>query len=211
MTTTADRPSTRRNNRSVRALGLSVLLLATACGEQEDGGHRTTTPTATAPAGTLSPIEPNSTTSQPGRSPESQDSTVNITISHGKDELAGVLNGVLNDTAVARDFAGLLPLTPDVSDFHSTEKIADLPRKLDTTTAPAGTAAVPGDLTSYARGATSRSSTAMAPTPTVWSDSASSPMERQPPSHSFPTAPRSRSRSPRTDPTTTQPSHRHLR
>jgi hypothetical protein len=60
------------------------------------------------------------------------------------------LTATLDDTDVARDFAALLPLTLTLEDYASTEKVSDLPRKLSTTGAPAGTAAVAGDITYYA-------------------------------------------------------------
>ncbi len=60
------------------------------------------------------------------------------------------LPGTLDDTPAARDFADLFPLTLTLTDFHATEKVADLPRRLDTSTAPAGTAAKAGDITYYA-------------------------------------------------------------
>ncbi len=60
------------------------------------------------------------------------------------------LQGTLDNTPTARDFADLLPLTLTLSDFHATEKVADLPRGLDTSAAPAGTAAEAGDITYYA-------------------------------------------------------------
>jgi hypothetical protein len=63
---------------------------------------------------------------------------------------AGELRGTLDDTAAARDFATLLPLTLTLTDFHATEKISDLPRRLSTQGAPAGTAASAGDITYYA-------------------------------------------------------------
>ncbi|MEU6511224.1 cyclophilin-like fold protein [Streptomyces sp. NPDC046942] len=56
----------------------------------------------------------------------------------------------LNDSAASRDFAALLPLTLTLTDYASTEKISDLPKKLSTADAPSGTAAKPGDLTYYA-------------------------------------------------------------
>jgi hypothetical protein len=55
----------------------------------------------------------------------------------------------LDDTVVAHDFWSLLPLTVPLADFHGAEKIADLPRALDTDEAPPGTAAAAGDLTYY--------------------------------------------------------------
>ena len=85
------------------------------------------------------------------------------------------LHGRLDDTAAGRDFASLLPLTLTISDFHATEKISDLPRKLNIKGAPAGSEPAAGDITYYARGATSRSSTATSPTPTAWSSWVSSP------------------------------------
>jgi hypothetical protein len=60
------------------------------------------------------------------------------------------LHGTLDDTAVARDFASLLPLTLTVTDFHATEKISDLPRRLSTDGASSGTAGSAGDLAYYA-------------------------------------------------------------
>lgn len=62
----------------------------------------------------------------------------------------GSFDAALNDSAAARDFAALLPLTLTLSDYVGTEKISDLPKKLSTTGAPSGTAARAGDLTYYA-------------------------------------------------------------
>jgi hypothetical protein len=70
---------------------------------------------------------------------------MNIRLVTGRTELHGTL-----DTAAGRDFASLLPLTLTLSDFHSTEKIADLPRTLETSGAPTGVAAAAGDITYYA-------------------------------------------------------------
>jgi hypothetical protein len=60
-----------------------------------------------------------------------------------------LLSATLDDTDVARDFAALLPLDLTLEDYASTEKISDLPRKLVTAGAPAGTAASAGDITYY--------------------------------------------------------------
>jgi len=60
------------------------------------------------------------------------------------------LTATLDDNASARDFADLLPLTLSLDDYAATEKISDLPRRLDTTGAPAGYSARAGDLTYYA-------------------------------------------------------------
>jgi hypothetical protein len=59
------------------------------------------------------------------------------------------LPGTLDETVAGRDFASLLPLTVTVTDFHTTEKISDLPRRLSTAGAPDGTAASAGDITYY--------------------------------------------------------------
>lgn len=61
-----------------------------------------------------------------------------------------VLPATLDDTAAARDFASLLPLELSLSDYHATEKVADLPRRLDTTGAPASHTPKPGEITHYA-------------------------------------------------------------
>lgn len=61
-----------------------------------------------------------------------------------------VLPATLDDTPAARDFASLLPLELTLRDYHGIEKIADLPRKLDTTGAPASYTPKPGDITLYA-------------------------------------------------------------
>lgn len=60
------------------------------------------------------------------------------------------IDATLNDSATARDFAAMLPLTLNLSDFHETEKIADLPRRLSTSGAPDAAEAKPGDLAYYA-------------------------------------------------------------
>ncbi|MEU4250187.1 cyclophilin-like fold protein [Amycolatopsis sp. NPDC026612] len=61
-----------------------------------------------------------------------------------------VVNATLNDSAAARDFASLLPLTLELSDFHETERIADLPRRLATAGAPASADPEAGDVAFYA-------------------------------------------------------------
>lgn len=61
-----------------------------------------------------------------------------------------VLSATLEDSAAARDFAALLPLTLDLEDYAATEKIAQLPKKLSTTGAPAGMTPTIGDITYYA-------------------------------------------------------------
>ena len=60
------------------------------------------------------------------------------------------LTAVLYDSAAARDFMAQLPLTLTLSDFNSTEKIADLPERLSTDGAPEGFTPVAGDIAYYA-------------------------------------------------------------
>ncbi|WP_413812351.1 cyclophilin-like fold protein [Streptomyces sp. OE57] len=59
-------------------------------------------------------------------------------------------DATLNDSAAARDFATLLPLRLDLDDFHQTERIAYLSRKLDTSGAPEAARPQAGDLAYYA-------------------------------------------------------------
>lgn len=61
-----------------------------------------------------------------------------------------VLTATLDDSAVARDFAALLPLDLSLSDYASTEKVADLPRRLETEGAPRSYQPSRGDITYYA-------------------------------------------------------------
>ena len=56
----------------------------------------------------------------------------------------------LDDSAAARDFLSLLPLTLTLDDYASTEKVSDLPRRLTTDGAPEGYKPSAGDITYYA-------------------------------------------------------------
>lgn len=60
------------------------------------------------------------------------------------------IEATLSDTSTTRDFISLLPLELSLRDYHATEKVADLPRKLDTTSAPASYTPQAGDITYYA-------------------------------------------------------------
>lgn len=60
------------------------------------------------------------------------------------------LSATLDDTPAGRDFAALLPLELSLSDYNATEKVADLPRELDTMDAPASYTPEAGDITYYA-------------------------------------------------------------
>jgi len=60
------------------------------------------------------------------------------------------LAATLYDNAASRDLLRLLPLELTLQDYASAEKIAYLPRKLDTVAAPAGFDPSPSDITYYA-------------------------------------------------------------
>ena len=59
------------------------------------------------------------------------------------------INAVL-DTEAGEDFAQLLPLALTLQDYHGIEKIADLPRALNTQSAPSSYKPSAGDITVYA-------------------------------------------------------------
>ncbi|WP_164000422.1 cyclophilin-like fold protein [Pyxidicoccus caerfyrddinensis] len=63
---------------------------------------------------------------------------------------AKVLTATLLDNATARDFAALLPLTLALTDYASTEKVSDLPKRLSTKGAPSGSTPSAGDIAYYA-------------------------------------------------------------
>lgn len=107
-------------------------------------------PTVTAGSDRPSSAAPQTTSVGPspsatGRPPDrSTDVDIRLTIDgHGVD-------ATLNDSATARDFAALLPLTLRMADFHHTERIADPPRRLDTSGAPEASEPKAGDLAYYA-------------------------------------------------------------
>lgn len=115
---------------------LSCAVLATtlaACTATSNNSPATSPITPATRAATVSPSE----TEAP---------TLRIQLSIGDT----VLPATLDDTPAGRDFAALLPLTISLSDYAQTEKISDLPRKLSTAGAPAGTAGTVGDITYYA-------------------------------------------------------------
>lgn len=56
----------------------------------------------------------------------------------------------LDDIPWGRDFEALLPLDLKIEDYHRIEKIADLPRALNTDGAPRSHTAAQGDITYYA-------------------------------------------------------------
>jgi len=60
------------------------------------------------------------------------------------------ITATLDENPTAREFAALLPLTLTLTDYGSTEKIADLPRKLTTNRAPVGFEPTIGTIAYYA-------------------------------------------------------------
>jgi hypothetical protein len=60
------------------------------------------------------------------------------------------LGATLDDTPAAPDFAAMLPLELTLSDYHGIAKVADLPRRIDTTRAPECYTPEAGDITHYA-------------------------------------------------------------
>lgn len=56
----------------------------------------------------------------------------------------------INNTEAADDFLSLLPLELEVKDYHATEKISYLPRRLNTQNAPAGFDPQAGSFAYYA-------------------------------------------------------------
>jgi hypothetical protein len=61
-----------------------------------------------------------------------------------------ILIATLADNPSAKDFASLLPLTLELKDYADTEKVSDLPKKLSTVGAPAGSDPDVGDIAYYA-------------------------------------------------------------
>ncbi|MFF5546853.1 MULTISPECIES: cyclophilin-like fold protein [Streptomyces] len=115
----------------------TVLLALTAC----SSGSPHATPTSAASSPGRHEAAPSAASS-----PSDRSSAMNIRVTLDGHRV----DATLNDSPAARDFARLLPLTLDLEDFHSTERIADLPRKLDTSGAPAPAAAKVGDIAHYA-------------------------------------------------------------
>jgi hypothetical protein len=120
-----------------RAVSAAALLVAvTACAQEAQQSSRPTSP---------APRQPTASGPAPTK-PSGRTTTVNIRLTID----GHPVDATLNDSAAARDFAALLPLTLDLSDFHRTERIADLPRRLDTSGAPDAAQARAGDLAYYA-------------------------------------------------------------
>ncbi|WP_198655480.1 cyclophilin-like fold protein [Streptomyces geranii] len=126
----------------VRAVPAAALLLAvTAC----TGGSSEASPPSASSSPASSGRQEASTSAIPSASAERNTAmAIRVTID------GRPVDATLNDSPAARDFADLLPLTLDLEDFHQTERIADLPRRLTTSGAPAPTVPRVGDLAYYA-------------------------------------------------------------
>ena len=60
------------------------------------------------------------------------------------------VTATLEDSAAARTFRALLPLTLNLTDYNGNEKIGDLPKRLPIEGEPAGIDPEPGDVAYYA-------------------------------------------------------------
>jgi hypothetical protein len=143
--------TTPLNRFPLAAAILLMLLSIAACGQEsgpdgearDTGGataasHAPNTPTATSPA---------QAETQTSDATEDTGPSMDIQLTIGDT----ALRGRLDDTSAGRDFASLLPLTLTLTDFHATEKISDLPKRLSTEDeVPAGTSGSAGDITVYA-------------------------------------------------------------
>lgn len=123
-----------------RAVPTALLLAVTAC---TDEAAPPPSPPSSSPA---SASQRTPTATAPAAPSDDKGTAMNIRLTIDGHRV----DATLNDSATARDFAALLPLTLNLSDFHETEKIADLPRRLSTSGAPDAAEAKPGDLAYYA-------------------------------------------------------------
>jgi hypothetical protein len=108
------------------ALALAMSLNQTACGAGKSTG------------GSTPPAQTNEASNT-----KAKDMKIRITIGEK------VVAAALTDSEAARDFVSLLPLTLKLEDYNRTEKISNLPRKLSTTGAPAGSEPDVGDIAYY--------------------------------------------------------------
>ncbi|MFI9568457.1 cyclophilin-like fold protein [Streptomyces rishiriensis] len=132
------------NSAALRVLARAVtatalVLTAAACTDTSPAASP-----AASPSGTTS--EQQTPTSAAHTAPSDRNPAMDIRVT-----LDGrPVDATLNDSPAARDFAELLPLTLDLKDFHQTERIADLPRRLTTSGAPEPAEPKAGDLAYYA-------------------------------------------------------------
>ncbi|MGW2765394.1 cyclophilin-like fold protein [Streptomyces sp. NPDC001275] len=122
----------------------ALLLAVTAC--SSDSQEATLPSSSSASASEGEPEIAASTTPSASSSASDRSTAMNVRVT-----LDGrPVDATLNNSPAARDFAELLPLTLDLEDFHGTERVADLPRKLDTSGASEPAAAKVGDIAYYA-------------------------------------------------------------
>ncbi|MFE6667340.1 cyclophilin-like fold protein [Streptomyces sp. NPDC057697] len=133
--------STLRRAPTTAATAGVLLPAATACSDDSSAEQ---TPTSASASSSAPPSAPATASESPTGSDRSTPMDIRVTLDG--QEVEATLNG----SPAARDLASLLPLTLDLKDFHGTERIADLPRKLTTENAPEPQAPKTGDLTFYA-------------------------------------------------------------
>jgi hypothetical protein len=122
----APRPLTQESaSRRFKSLALAVALPLASCGGETIGG-------------------PPSGQGEQADVERTQDFNIRIKIGNK------TVSGTLRDTATAKDLISLLPLTINLEDYASTEKISDLPRKLTKEGAPSGADPSVGDIAYYA-------------------------------------------------------------
>jgi hypothetical protein len=128
---------------------LVLLLFAGACNRNPPSGAGEPSPsgsTTTDPAPTTAETAGETTPTPTQEAAETGESMPIRIVTEGRE-----LRGTLDDTPAGRDFASLLPLTLQLTDFHGAEKISDLPRRLSNEDRiPPGTPGAPGDMTVYA-------------------------------------------------------------
>lgn len=96
-------------------------------------------------------VSPSACAADAGRGPDPATAEQTATTARIRVDVEGKrIPATLDDCATARDFATLLPLELTLADYGSTEKIAELPRRLTTDDAPPGVAPATGDLAYYA-------------------------------------------------------------
>ncbi|MEV0785357.1 cyclophilin-like fold protein [Streptomyces sp. NPDC050423] len=132
-------PAARRG--LVRVAPAAALLLAVAACSSNS---QEATPPATSTSPASSGRQETAASTTPSTSEGSASMDIRVTLD------GRPVDATLNDSPAARDFAELLPLALDLEDFHGTERVADLPRKLTTDGAPAPAAAKVGDIAYYA-------------------------------------------------------------
>lgn len=126
-----------------RALPATALLLAvTACTDETPFSP----PSPPSPSSSSASAPQRTPTATAPATPSDKNTAMNIQLTVDGHRI----DATLNDSATARDFAALLPLALNLSDFHETERIADLPRRLSTAGAPEAARPKAGDLAYYA-------------------------------------------------------------